>query len=164
MLVRTKQSILYGLVFICLVLFPSGIMAAQADTSKTLMWARENKYFGGLTAVYRVQNGNLYCVGCNFNNYGPIEIQRDIGVDADVLSNLEVWESTLWVILFRLDVGHQCSGNDWYSMSLNTHPLKHIDTTSLGCTQQTISVTDEGLGMVLTISNKQGKKEITHIQ
>jgi hypothetical protein len=127
-----------------------------------LLWARKST-FGGLTTISIAQNGTLFCTGCNFNNYGPIDIQRGPGVDASVIRELHPWMSTLWVVLFRVDKGNRCEG-DFYTISLNTHNLEHVNTSQFGCNSVNISVTDKGLGMVMTFTDGHGHREVREVQ
>ena len=136
-----------------------GLGSALADE---LLWARKST-FGGLSTISIGQNGTLYCTGCNRNIYGPIAIQRGPGVDADVIGELDPWMSTLWVVLFRVDMGNQFEGN-FYTISLNTHNLERIDTSRFGCNSVNISVADKGLGMVITFTDGKGHREVREVQ
>ena len=136
-----------------------GVDSAPADQ---LLWAREST-FGGLSAISIAQNGSLYCTGCNSDNYGPIPIQRGLGVDADVTRFLEPWMSTLWVVLFRVDKGNHCEG-DFYTISLNTHNLEQVNTSRFECASLNISVTDKGLGIEMTFTDRLGRREVREVQ
>jgi hypothetical protein len=105
----------------------------------------------------------LYCTGCNFNNYGPIAIQRGPGVDVNVIAELHPWISTLWVVLFRADRGNRCEA-EFYTISLNTHNLEHVDTSRFGCNSLNISVTEKGLGMAITFADGPGHREVREVQ
>jgi hypothetical protein len=139
--------------------FGSCVDLALADQ---LVWARKST-FGGLSAISIAQDGSLYCTGCNSDNYGPIPIQRGLGVDADVIPFLEPWMSALWVVLFRVDKGNRCEG-DFYTISLNTHNLEHVNTSRLGCAALNISMTDKGLGMEMTFTDGLGHREVREVQ
>jgi hypothetical protein len=127
-----------------------------------LLWARKST-FGGLSAISIAQDGSLYCTGCNPDNYGPIPIQQGPGVDADVISLLEPWMSTLWVVLFRVDKGNRCEG-EFYTISLNTHNLEHVNTHRFGCASLNISMTDKELGMEMTLTDGFGHREVREVQ
>src|SRR5207253_498861 len=101
-------------------------VSASPALADELLWARKSA-FGGLSTISISKDGTPYCTGCNINNYGPIAIQRGPGVDSNVVRDLHPWMSTLWVVLFRVDKGNRCEG-DFYSISLNTHNLEHVDT------------------------------------
>jgi hypothetical protein len=135
-----------------------GLDSALADQ---LLWAR--KGIGGLSTISIAQDGSLFCTGCNPDNYGPIPIRRGPGVDADVIHFLEPWESSLWVVLFRVDKGNRCEG-DFYTISLNTHSLEHVDTSRFGCAPVNISMTDKGLGMEVTFTDELGHREVREVQ
>jgi hypothetical protein len=138
-------------VVLCLV-----VSSALADE---LLWARKSK-LGGLSTIVIAQNGTLYCTGCNFNNYGPIDIQRGPFVDIDVIRELEPWMSTLWLVLFRVDKGNRCEG-EFYTISLYTHNLERIDTSQFGCNPLNTSMTDNG---VLTFTDGKGHREVRKVQ
>jgi hypothetical protein len=127
-----------------------------------LLWARKST-FGGLSAISIAQDGFLYCTGCNSGNYGPIPIRRGLDVDADVISLLEPWMSTLWVVLFRVDKGNRCEG-EFYTVSLNTHNLEHVNTSRFGCASLNISMTDKELGMEMILTDEFGHREIRDVQ
>src|SRR5690242_11034745 len=137
-------------------------LGAGSSLANELLWARKST-FGGLTTISIAQNGTLFCTGCNFNNYGPIDIQRSPGVDANVIRELHPWMSTLWVVLFRVDKGNRCEG-DFYTISLNTHNLEHLNTSQFGCNSLNISVTEKGLGMVITFTDGHGHREVREVQ
>jgi hypothetical protein len=141
--------------------FALGLSAISSHADE-LLWARKST-FGGLTTIQISPNGTPYCTGCNFNNYGPIIIQRGPAVDSSVVGTLDPWISTLWVVLFRLDKGNNCEG-EFYSISLNTHNLEHIDTSQFGCNAVNISVTEKGLGMVITFTDGKGHRAIREVQ
>jgi hypothetical protein len=92
---------------------PAALLMAQRSASS-------RRAFGGLSAISIAHDGSLYCTGCNSDNYGPISIQRGLGVNAEVIPSLEPWMSSLWVVSFRVDKGNRCEG-DFYTISLNTH-------------------------------------------
>jgi hypothetical protein len=127
-----------------------------------LLWARKST-FGGLTAISIAEDGSLYCTGCNSDNSGPIPIQRGLGVDADVVSLLDPWISSLWVVLFRVDKGNHCEG-DYYTISLNTHNLEQINTSRFGCASLNISMTEKELGMEITFTDELGHREVREVQ
>jgi hypothetical protein len=137
-------------------------LGAGSALANELLWARKST-FGGLSTISIAQNGMLYCTGCNFNNYGPIDIQRGPGVDANVIRELHPWMSTLWVVLFRVDKGNHCEG-DFYTISLNTHNLEHVDTSQFGCKSVNISVTEKGLGMVMTFTDGPSHREVREVR
>ena len=126
-----------------------------------LLWAR--KSFGGLTAISIAQDGSLYCTGCSSDNDGPIPIQRGRGVDADVVRLLDPWISSLWVVLFRVDKGNHCEG-DYYTISLNTHELEHINTSRFECASLNISMTEKELGVEITFTDELGHREVRDVQ
>ena len=136
-----------------------GVDPALADE---LLWARKSA-FGGLSAISIAHDGSLYCTGCNSDNYGPIPIQRGLGVDAEVIPFLEPLMSSLWVVLFRVDKGNRCEG-DFYTISLNTHNLQHVNTSRFECAALNISVTDKGLGMEMTFTDELGHREVREVQ
>ena len=109
--------------------FLFGVGSALADE---LLWARKSK-LGGLSTIAIARDGTLYCTGCNFNNYGPIDIQRGPFVDTNVIRKMEPWVSTLWLVLFRVDQGNRCGG-EFYTISLYTHNLERIDTSRFNVT------------------------------
>ena len=136
-----------------------GVDPALADE---LLWARKSA-FGGLSAISIAHDGSLYCTGCNSDNYGPIPIQRGLGVDAEVIPFLEPWMSSLWVVLFRVDKGNRCEG-DFYTISLNTHSLEHVNTSRFECASLNISVTDNELGMEMTFTDSLDRREVREVQ
>ena len=136
-----------------------GVDPALADE---LLWARKSA-FGGLSAISVAQDGSLYCTGCNSDNYGPIPIQRGLGVDDEVIRFLEPLMSSLWVVLFRVDKGNRCE-SDFYTISLNTHNLEQVNTSRFGCASLSISVTDKGLGMEMTFTDELGHREVREVQ
>ena len=136
-----------------------GVDPALADE---LLWARKSA-FGGLSAISIAHDGSLYCTGCNSDNYGPIPIQRGLGVDAEVIPFLEPLMSSLWVVLFRVDKGNRCEG-DFYTISLNTHNLEHVNTSRFECASLNISVTDKGLGIEMTFTDRLGRREVREVQ
>ena len=136
-----------------------GVDPALADE---LLWARKSA-FGGLSAISIAHDGSLYCTGCNSDNYGPIPIQRGLGVDAEVIPFLEPWMSSLWVVLFRVDKGNRCEG-DFYTISLNAHNLEHVNTSRFECASLNISVTDKGLGTEVAFTDEVGHREVREVQ
>ena len=136
-----------------------GVDPALADE---LLWARKSA-FGGLSAISIAHDGSPYCTGCNSDNDGPIPIQRGLGVDAEVVPFLELWMSSLWVVLFRVDKGNRCEG-DFYTISLNTHSLEHVNTSRFECASLNISVTDKGLGIEMTLTDRLGRREVREVQ
>jgi hypothetical protein len=137
-------------------------LAAGSALGNELLWARKST-FGGVSTISIAQNGTLYCTGCNFNNYGPIVIQRGPSVEVNVIGELHPWISTLWVVLFRVDKGNHCEG-DFYTISLNTHNLERVDTRLFGCNSVNVSVTEKGLGMLMTFTDRHGHREIREVQ
>jgi hypothetical protein len=127
-----------------------------------LLWARKST-FGGLSAISIAQDGSLYCTGCNSDNYGPIPIQRGLGVDDEVIRFLEPCMSSLWVVLFRVDRGNHCEG-DFYTISLNTHNLEHVNTSRFECASLNISMTDKGLGVQMTFMDEAGHRAVREVQ
>ena len=109
------------------------------------------------------QDGSLYCAGCDSDNYGPVPIPRGLGVDADVIRFLELWMSVLWVVLFRVDKGNRCEG-DFCTISLNTHNLEQVNTSRFECASLNISVTDKGLGIEMTFTDRLGRREVREVQ
>jgi hypothetical protein len=71
--------------------------------------------------------------------------------------------STLWVVLFRVDRGNRREG-EFYTILLNTHNLEHVDTSRFGCNSVNISVTEKGLGMVMSFTDRQGHREVREVQ
>ena len=136
-----------------------GVDPALADE---LLWARKSA-FGGLSAISIAHDGSLYCTGCNSDNYGPIPIQRGLGVDDEVIRFLEPLMSSLWVVLFRVDKGNRCEG-DFYTISLNTHNLEQVNTSRFGCASLSISVTDKGLGTEVAFTDEVGHREVREVQ
>jgi len=136
-----------------------GVDPALADE---LLWARKSA-FGGLSAISIAHDGSLYCTGCNSDNYGPIPIQRGFGVDAEVIDFLEPWMSSLWVVLFRVDKGNRCE-SDFYTISLNTHNLEHVNTNRFECASLNISMTDKGLGVSMTFMDEAGHRAVREVQ
>jgi hypothetical protein len=144
------------------IIFLALIWGASSAPANELLWARKST-FGGLSTISIEQNGALYCTGCNFNNYGPIAIQRGPSVAANVINELHPWMSTLWVVLFRVDKGNHCEG-DFYTISLNTHNLERVDTSRFGCNSLNVVVTDKGLGMMMTLTDGKGHREVREVQ
>ena len=136
-------------------------LGAGSALADELLWARKST-FGGLSTISIAQNGVLYCTGCNFNDYGRIAIQRGPGVGANVTGELHPWMSTLWVVLFRVDRGNHCEG-DFFTISLNTHNLEHVNSSQFGCNSVNISVTEKGLGMVMTFTDGHGHREVHEV-
>jgi hypothetical protein len=136
-----------------------GVNPALADE---LLWARKSA-FGGLSAISIAHDGSLYCTGCNSENYGPIPIQRGLGVSAEVIPFLEPWMSSLWVVLFRVDKGNRCEG-DFYTISLNSHSLEHVNTSRFECASLNISMADKGLATEVTFTDEVGHREVRGVQ
>jgi len=139
----------------CLV-FGSGFACADE-----IIWMRKST-FGGKTALMLSANKqSLYCVGCNFNDYGMIPIQRGVAVNELVLQNLDPWVSTLWVVLAHVSNGRECATGEWYTISLNTHNIERINTSVFKCADVQVSVAEKGLGMVVTMTDRQGHRVVT---
>jgi hypothetical protein len=143
-----------------LALYLSG--SASADE---LLWA--GRYMLGLTTISIAQNGTLYCTGCNVHNFydrGPIPIQRGPGVDAFLIRLMYPYMSTSGVVLFHVPGGSHCAGS-FYTISLGTHLLERVDTTSFACNEVNISVTSgEQSGMVMTLTDRQGHREVREVR
>src|SRR5438067_8746255 len=86
---------------------------AQADE---VIWLRKSTFDGKTALMLSADRKTLYCVGCNFNNYGPIPIQRGVGVNEFVPANIDPWMSTLWIILARVSQGNSCGTGEWYTI------------------------------------------------
>jgi hypothetical protein len=137
-------------------------LGADPTLADQLLWAWKSA-FGGLSAISVAQDGSLYCTGCNSDDYGPIPIRPGVGVDADVVRSMEPWMSTLWVVLFCADKGNHCEG-DFYTISLNTHNLEHVNTSRFGCAPLNILMTDKDLGMEMTLKDKRGHREVREVR
>jgi hypothetical protein len=135
------------------------VLVGSSAVADELLWARKSK-LGGLTTIAIGQNGTLYCTGCNFNNYGPIEIQRGPLVDTNEIRVMEPWMSTLWLVLFLVDQGNRCGG-EFYTLSLYTHNLERIDTSRFQCNPVNVSITDDG---ETTFTDKRGHREVLKVQ
>jgi hypothetical protein len=147
--------------FLSVIFVLLSIGAAHADEK---LWMRKST-FGGKTALMLAGDGNsLYCTGCNFNNYGPIPIQRGIGVNEHTARNIQPWVSTLWVILARVDQGNRCGTGEWYTISFNTHNIEGINTYPFQCQPVEISVAEKGLGMVVIMTDHRGHRVVTEVQ
>ncbi len=94
----------------------------------------------------------------------PIPRLTDI-VDASELirSEMQGVIPTLWVVLFRVDKGNRCEG-DFYTISLNSDNLERLDTSRFGCNSVNISVTEKGLGMVMTLTDGRGHREVREVE
>jgi hypothetical protein len=134
-------------------------LGAGSALADELLWAQKSK-LGGLSTIAIAQNGTLYCTGCNFNNYGRIDIQRGPFVETNVIGELEPWMSTFWLVLFRVDKGNRCEG-DFYTISLYTHNLERIDTSRFGCNPLNVSMTDNG---VIAFTDGKGHREVRKVQ
>jgi hypothetical protein len=71
--------------------------------------------------------------------------------------------SVLWVVLFRVDKGNRCEG-DFCTISLNTHNLEQVNTSRFECASLNISVTDKGLGIEMTFTDRLGRREVREVQ
>jgi hypothetical protein len=133
--------------------------SASADE---LLWV--GRYMLGLTTISMARNGTLYCTGCDFNNRGPIPIQRGIGVDAFMIRWLYHFMSTPGVVLFHVPGGSHCEGS-FYTISLYTHYLEKVDTSSFGCNEVDVSVASgERSGMVMTFTDREGHREVREVR
>ena len=133
-----------------------GVDPALADE---LLWARKSA-FGGLSAISIAHDGSPYCTGCNSDNDGPIPIQRGLGVDAEVVPFLELWMSSLWVVLFRVDKGNRCRVTSTRSRSTHTT----WSTNRFECASLNISMTDKGLGVSMTFMDEAGHRAVREVQ
>ena len=63
-----------------------------------------------------------------------------------------------------IDADNQCQDGDWFTISLNTCKLEHITTEQLGCGSPAITVADERLGRLVTVTNAKGRRVVTHVK
>lgn len=134
---------------------------AHADE---LLWARRSAYFGEQTAIWVGHDGELYCTSCDVSNHGRIPILRDPAVNKDAISVFTPWMSTLWVVLLREDQGNSCAKGEWYAISLESHRLERVNTDAFRCDDLDVSVAEQGLEMVITMSNKAGKTIVRRVK
>lgn len=137
-------------------------MATLPASADELLWARRSQ-MGGMTTIAIGPGNQLYCTGCNINNYGRIPVQRGPTVDADIFQHMEPWMATPWVVLFTVSRGNSCAA-DLYTLSLNTHLLERVNTSRFQCREFDISVAERGTGMLITMADDRGRRVVAEVK